>query len=778
MKIVEINGFDRVEGGAESYLATVGREMLALGHELSHIYITKEDGDGRLIDGIPVYHVPELSLYGCGDLVKGRFGPGVRSGIARLKGILRKERPDVIHVHNVYYPVFLSALRAFAPVIRTVHDYRFLCPNLMKLQVKRGKRCYTNLGLECFRAGCLDRHRPCDYRLLSLLLLEREVSTGYDRCVAKSAYMRDVLVANGFPAERVSVVPLCVAPVKRVDDCLPGDRILFAGRMAPEKGLEIFCRLMLALPERVRATVAGGGMMEEETRCLVDRLGVSSRVDFMGWLSPGRMSEEYRRAAVVVIPSLWPEPFGLVGLEAMAHRRPVVAFSVGGIPEWLEHGKTGFAVEPGDTEGLRYLTGLLLEDRTLAGAMGSAGAEAVARRFNPGENTRMLVSLYEEAARGNGRPRSLPADAGTDERAADGRVAANSRMEEEARSAGRVSIHSHPRRMTLAITTRCNMEPPCVMCSRNVTPREWEGECAPSVLERVRNVFPYLEILYLHCNGEPLYSDSFEAVLRAVRPPTKVRFNTNGLLLDERMAGLVLDSGVVDVINFSLDAATAGTYARIRSGDFERVTDNVRRLARMVRERKVEGFTIVLNMCVMRENIAEVPAFVDLAESVGARGIDLFHLNEGYSWRCEREDFAFDYGEQSRMDAGQHNSIVKEAYRRAYAFGITLNFIGKAFLRPVGVKAAAGTAPAGLGPGAGQPQCTAPWSEIVVGHNGRVRFCCYHPDSDAIGDLSREDFWSVWNGERARRVRAEMALGRLASICLCSENRCVFRGRT
>ena len=773
MKIVEINGFDRVEGGAESYLATVGREMLGLGHKLSHIYITKGNGGGGLIDGIPSYHVPELSLYGPRALVMGRFGRGVRSGIARLRGILREERPDVIHVHNVYYPVFLSALRSFAPVIRTVHDYRFLCPNLMKLKVKRGKRCYTNLGLECFRAGCLDSRRPCDHRLLSFLLLEREVSTGYDRCVAKSAYMRDVLVGNGFPAERVSVVPLCVAPVRQADAVAPADRILFAGRMAPEKGLEIFCRLMLALPERVRATVAGGGVMEEETRRLVDRLGVSSRVDFTGWLSPGRMSEEYRKAAVVVIPSLWSEPFGLVGLEAMAHRRPVVAFNVGGIPEWLEHGKTGFAIEPGDTEGLAYLTGLLLEDRALARAMGSAGVDAVTKRFSPGENARMLVSLYEEAVCGNGRPRSLPADAGTGARAAGGRAAANCRLEEEARAAGRTFLHNYPRKMTLAITTRCNMDPPCVMCSRNVTPREWEGDCEPCVLERVRSVFPYLEILYLHCSGEPLFSGSFEAVLQAVKPPTKVRFNTNGLLLDERMARLVLDSGVVDVINFSVDAATAGTYARIRSGDFERVTGNVRRLARMVRERKVEGFTIVLNMCVMRENIAEVPAFIDLAEAVGARGVDLFHLNEGYSWRCEREGFAFDYGAQSRIDAGHHNSMIKEAYRRAYAFGITLNFIGKAFLRPDGVKEAAGKAP-----GAVQPGCTAPWSEIVVGHNGRVRFCCYHPDSDAIGDLSREDFWSVWNGERARRVRAEMISGRLAAICLGSENRCVFRGRT
>ena len=170
MKILEINMFDKIAGGVERYISTLGHEIVRNGHELSHVYITRQDGPSELIGGINAYYLPELSMYGCRELISGRFSKSVRNGLDRLGDIVRTERPDVIHVHNVYYPIFVGMLRRFCPVVRTIHDYRFLCPNLMKLQVKNGKICNTNLGIECFRAGCISHKNLMDYRQLMFIL--------------------------------------------------------------------------------------------------------------------------------------------------------------------------------------------------------------------------------------------------------------------------------------------------------------------------------------------------------------------------------------------------------------------------------------------------------------------------------------------------------------------------------------------------------------------------------------------------------------------------------
>jgi glycosyltransferase involved in cell wall biosynthesis len=105
----------------------------------------------------------------------------------------------------------------------------------------------------------------------------------------------------------------------------------------------------------------------------------------------------------VVVPSLWPEPFGLVGPEAMAHGLPVIASRVGGIPEWLADGEVGFLFEPGDVQGLADRINRLLFDRALARRLGQQARARAGSRFTvPGYVDRFLELLRE--ARSSSRP--------------------------------------------------------------------------------------------------------------------------------------------------------------------------------------------------------------------------------------------------------------------------------------------------------------------------------------------------------------------------------------
>jgi glycosyltransferase involved in cell wall biosynthesis len=117
--------------------------------------------------------------------------------------------------------------------------------------------------------------------------------------------------------------------------------------------------------------------LEEHAR----RLGLADRVHFHGWISRDHLAWHYRETRLTVVPSRWPEPFGMVGLEAMVFARPVVAFAVGGIPDWLAHERTGFAVPEQDVAAFARALERLLQNHALAETMGLAGRERAQTEF-------------------------------------------------------------------------------------------------------------------------------------------------------------------------------------------------------------------------------------------------------------------------------------------------------------------------------------------------------------------------------------------------------------
>ena len=140
-------------------------------------------------------------------------------------------------------------------------------------------------------------------------------------------------------------------------------------------------------------------------RRLARRLGIEERVHFRGWLAGEELARELAEASVVAVPSVWPEPFGLGGLEAFAAGRPVVASATGGIGDWLQDGVNGLAVAPGDVGDLARALDELLGDPDRQGQMGAAGREMAARRFSAERHVAALLDAYEAARAAPGAPR-------------------------------------------------------------------------------------------------------------------------------------------------------------------------------------------------------------------------------------------------------------------------------------------------------------------------------------------------------------------------------------
>jgi glycosyltransferase involved in cell wall biosynthesis len=211
------------------------------------------------------------------------------------------------------------------------------------------------------------------------------------RFLLVSAYSARLI---GAPRDRTRLIYGGADPARFAPDPAVRRRgVLFVGRITPHKGID---RLIEALPEGARLTVAGSGghdraLPERDYPLLLRRLAADKDVRFLSPLADDLLPMLYRQAAVAVLPSVHhtcyggyeptPELLGLAVLEAMASGTPVVASRVGGLPEIVDHGVTGFLVEPGNVVELRDRIAHLLHDPALVARLGRNARDRAVAQF-------------------------------------------------------------------------------------------------------------------------------------------------------------------------------------------------------------------------------------------------------------------------------------------------------------------------------------------------------------------------------------------------------------
>jgi glycosyltransferase involved in cell wall biosynthesis len=220
------------------------------------------------------------------------------------------------------------------------------------------------------------------------------------RFLVGSEWMRRELVINGIPPERIEIVPPIPAALAEIRSVPPSDapELLFVGQVIRGKGIDLLLRSLVQVSEPWHATVVGTGNHLDTCRKLARDLGIEERVHFAGWVPHHELTRFYVDAALTVVPSRWPEPFGMVGIEAMARGRPVVGFAVGGIPDWLEDEVTGLLVPEADTDAMAIAIGRLLGDAALRRRLGEAGVRRVRERYQPSAYLKRLMQILETAA--------------------------------------------------------------------------------------------------------------------------------------------------------------------------------------------------------------------------------------------------------------------------------------------------------------------------------------------------------------------------------------------
>jgi glycosyltransferase involved in cell wall biosynthesis len=355
-------------------------------------------------NGVRVEKVEEQTTYPSG-LVR-KIGAAVdcvwsRSWHHEFKTVLRRVRPDVVHIHNFFSvispSVYYACKEEGVPVVQTLHNYRLACPAASFY--RDGKICEECLDRGPFHAvryGCYRDSKLATAALAAMLEVHRRKNTWsemVDCYVALTEFAREKMIQGGLPAEKIRVKPNFVLP-----DPGPragnGDYALFVGRLVDLKGVGTLIKAWSKLPATIPLVIAGDGPFRPEMEKLIADLKLTS-VNYRGRLSRQDTLAAMKRARFLMFPSEWYEGFPVTIAESFACGVPVLCSRLGGMQEIVDDGRTGLHFRPGDPSDLAEKVQWAWSHPKETSTMGLAARAEFEAKYSAERNFGMLTDIYE-----------------------------------------------------------------------------------------------------------------------------------------------------------------------------------------------------------------------------------------------------------------------------------------------------------------------------------------------------------------------------------------------
>ena len=409
MRILMVNSFHYYRGGASTYTFGLSNLLQENGtHKVIHFAMKHPL---NVPSEYSEFFVPEIDLPK--ELAQGGLGSGIRvlrraiyssKAKEKLSQLLDKHPVDITHIHNVHGYITASIFHTLRarnlPITWTLHDYFLVCPNTTFFskhkicEACKGGRLYNVVRNKCrkdsYAASIVVMLEDYIHRLLGLLKL-------VDFFIAPSQFLRNKMVENGFPSDKVIHIPYFIDS-KNIKSS-PGNNgyILYLGRLAYEKGLRTLIKA-ISLCDSVKLLIAGDGPLRAELEIRAKQIAPKS-VKFLGYLNRERLQRAVDGAMFVVVPSEWYENFPYSILEAFTSAKPVIGSRIGGIPELIKDRQTGILFESGNGDDLAEKIRWMIEHPKERREMGRKARELVEKEYNPELHYKRLMGVYETALR-------------------------------------------------------------------------------------------------------------------------------------------------------------------------------------------------------------------------------------------------------------------------------------------------------------------------------------------------------------------------------------------
>lgn len=405
MKILMVNSFNYVRGGAERCFLDLSALLESQGHEVIPFAMRHPRNLPSAYDDYFVSHMDFPA-----EMAKSGLGPKVgvterilysREARRKIERLIADTQPDIAHIHGFIHEMSTSILPAMKkmgiPVVQTLHDYKIVCPNTTFISGEsicercRGHRYYNVARYRCKRDSLMAS------ALAGLEMYFHEVFRLYepnvDLFISPSHFLAQKVKEHGV-RRPIVVIPNFIQPDSFQPAYEPGNYFIFVGRLVRTKGILTLLEATRLLDTTAELRIAGAGEMDEELRAYVAAYGLTN-VKFLGHLDTEQLTKTMQNALFTVQPSEWYENYSMTVIESLACGTPVIGAAIGGIPEQVQDGWNGLLFEMGNAAQLAEKMRYLLDRRDLAIEMGRNGRQKVETANGPDAHYDQTMAAYE-----------------------------------------------------------------------------------------------------------------------------------------------------------------------------------------------------------------------------------------------------------------------------------------------------------------------------------------------------------------------------------------------
>lgn len=328
-----------------------------------------------------------------------------KSARRRLEGVLKEEKPDIVHFHNTFpliSPSVYYACRTIGvPVVQTLHNYRLLCPggNFYR-DTGACQECLAKLPWPGVFHACYHESHVATSVVATMLTVHRALGTWSRRVsvfIALTEFARQKFIEGGLPPQRIVVKPNFAAfePAPAVR---PGIYALYLGRLSREKGADTLLGAWRQLHCSIPLRIAGDGPLRSQLETQRNEAALSN-ISFLGHLERGPVQALLRNARFLIVPSGCYENFPLAVVEAFASGIPVIVPKLGALEEIVQDHRTGLHFRAYDPIDLAAKVEWAWTHPAEMDEMGLTGRAEYDMKYTAERNYEMLMQTYEKAAR-------------------------------------------------------------------------------------------------------------------------------------------------------------------------------------------------------------------------------------------------------------------------------------------------------------------------------------------------------------------------------------------
>lgn len=406
MRILIVNKFLYPNGGSETYIFSLGKQLERMGHEVQYFGMEHE---GRIVGNRAGSYTEDMNFHGSG--IRKLLYPFQilysRDARRKIRVVLEDFYPDVVHLNNINFqitPSVIDEIRDFDPKIRivyTAHDYQWVCPNHTLRIPETGElcqKCIDGAYQNCRQNRCIhnSRLRSTLGTMEAQLYRRRHTYRWVDTIICPSNFMKGMLEHHPDLAGRCIVMhnfleipsePKISSISDRIRTKLPERYVLYFGRFDEEKGM----KTLLACADKLSGipfVFAGKGQEEAAVNTLPNGIN-------LGFLQGDELTYVISHAEVSVYPSEWYENCPFSVMESQMYGTPVIASDIGGIPELIEDGRTGFLFKAGDAEELAQTIDKVFHDEAMCRRMSGECLQQAGRFLSLEDYTARLMRIYQ-----------------------------------------------------------------------------------------------------------------------------------------------------------------------------------------------------------------------------------------------------------------------------------------------------------------------------------------------------------------------------------------------